>query len=430
MLQAKAQKKWTLEDCIQYALDNNLQVKRTQLQADINSNNYLQSKINVAPNLNGSIGRSYNYGRQIDPFTNNFISNNTVNDDYGITTNLNIFNGLQSYNNIKKSEYSMLAAIQNVKKQKVELTLDVATDYLDILFKKELLTVNENQMEVAALQAARTKKLVDAGSSARGDYLEMQSQLASEKLNVTNAKNDLKVSYLNLTQLLDLDSTAGFEIVVPDTVDPQIEQNLPSTGEIYQAALEKLPYIKQAEYQLKTTEYNLAIQKGRRSPQIYFSSGWGTGYSSYYKDASGNTYPYGNQLRGNSNTNLRIGVSIPIFNRWEVNNAISNAKIQVSDAQYSLDQSKQQLYKEIQQAHNNAVSAREKFYSATEAVNSYKESFHYTEQKYDVGMVNSVDYNIAKNNYIKAESDLLRAKYQYIFYVKILDYYQGESLTL
>ena len=318
----------------------------------------------------------------------------------------------------------------NMERQKVELTLNIATAYLDILFKEELLEVNKNQMEVTSLQAERTKKLVEAGSSAKGDYLEMQSQLASEKLNVTNAKNDLNVSYLNLTQLLDLDSTEGFEIVVPDTINANINLDLTPAADIYQEALTNLPYIKQAEYNLKSTEYNLAVQQGRRSPQVYFSTSWGTGYSSTLTDNTGNFVPYSDQINGNKNTNVSIGVSIPIFNRGEINNSISNAKIQVYDAKYSLDQTKQQLYKEIQQAHNDAVAARDRFYSATEAVNSYKESFHYTEQKYNVGMVNSVEYSIAKNNYIKAESELLRAKYQYIFSAKILDFYRGKSLSL
>lgn len=426
-LQAKSQKKWSLEDCINYALDNNLQVKRTKLQANISGNNYVQARINLAPNLNASFDRNYSYGRGLDPQSNEYTTQNYYGDDYYISSDLTLFNGLQGYNNIKKNEYAMLAAVQNVERQKVELTLNIAKAYLDILFKKELLEVNKNQMEIASKQAERTKKLVEAGSSAKGDYLEMQSQLASEKLNVTNAKNDLNVAYLNLTQLLDLDSTGGFEIVVPDTIDPNINLDLTPTAEIYQQAISNLPYIKQSEYELKSQEYNLFVQKGLRSPKITLNSNWTTRFSTSLLDNKGLTYSDQFNL---PNTVVGISVSIPIFNRWQVNNAISNAKIQVSDAQYSLDQTKQQLYKEIQQSHNDAVAARARFYSATEAVNSYKESFHYTEQKYNVGLVNSVEYSIAKNNYIKAESELLRAKYQYIFSVKILDFYKGKSLTL
>jgi outer membrane protein len=161
---------------------------------------------------------------------------------------------------------------------------------------------------------------------------------------------------------------------------------------------------------------------------LYVRGSWGTGFSSYGKDSLG--ISYSDQLDGNSNSTLLLGISIPIFNNWQVNNNISNAKVRLYDAEYSLDQVKQQLYKSIQQSYNDAISASEKYNSAIEAVNSYKESFHYTEQKFNVGIVNSVEYNIAKNNFIKAESDLLQAKYEYIFAVKILDFYRGIPITL
>ncbi len=421
-------KVWTLEDCINHAHANNLQIKRTELQSEIADNNYLQSKLNIAPDLNAGATRTYNFGRQIDPYTNDFIQSNTINDNFGVSANLDVFNGLQTFNNIKKNEYVMLASIQNVEKEKVEITLNIASDYLNILFAEELLQINKNQMEITSLQVDRTGKLVDAGSSAKGDLLEIQAQLASEKLNVTNSQNNLNLAYLNLTQLLDLDSVQGFAVIMPDTVEPDLTKIVPSAGEVYNDAITYLPHIKSAEYELRSYERDLAIQKGRRSPRLYLTGSWGTGLSSYAKDSLG--FSYADQFDGNSNSTLLLGISIPIFNNWYVNNSISNAKVRVYDAEYSLDQVKQQLYKSIQQAHNEAISASEKFNSAIEAVNSYRESFHYTEQKYNVGIVNSVEYNIAKNNFIKAESDLLQAKYQYIFAVKILDFYRGIPITL
>ncbi len=419
---------WTLEDCINYAHANNLQIKRTELQSEIADNNYFQSKLNIAPDLNAGASRTYNFGRQIDPFTNDFIQSNTLNDNFGVSANLNLFNGLQTFNNIKKNEYIMLASIQNVEKEKIEITLNIASAYLNILFAEELLQINMNQMKVTELQVDRTTKLVDAGSSAKGDLMEIQAQLASEKLNVTNAQNNLNLAYLNLTQLLDLDSVSGFEIILPDTVEPDLTSPIATAGEVYNDALTYLPHIKGAEYELMSYERDLAIQKGRRSPQLYVNGTWGTGFSSYFKDTLG--ISYSDQLDGNANSTLLLGISVPIFNNWYVNNAISNAKVRVYDAEYSFDQVKQQLYKNIQQSHNDALSASEKYNSSIEAVNSYRESFHYTEQKYNVGIVNSVEYNIAKNNYIKAESDLLQAKYEYIFAVKILDFYRGIPITL
>ncbi len=455
-VQAFSQKKWTLEDCINYAHANNLQIKRQELQAKVANVDLLQSYTNILPDLNGNISRNYGFGRQIDPFTNDFILNNSISDNYSVTSNISLFNGLQNYNNIRSNQYASLAAIQNVEKEKIENTFNISSAYLEILFQKELLEVAKNQKEVTVLQVDRTQKLVDAGNVAKGDLLEIQAQLANENLIVTNTQNQLNLSILNLSQLLDLDSTSNFDIVVPDTIDPNIAKDIPSVSLVYNDALEYLPHVKSAEYLLKSYEKQLAIQKGRRSPMLYLSGSIYTGYSDQRTLVNTNDfseqeigyiqgnpsqivvspsygvsdYSYSQQFNDNIAQSLSIGLSIPILNRWEVNNGISRARIQMEDSKFELDQVKQQLYKNIQQAHNDAISAREKYNSAIEAVKSNKESFHYTEQKFSVGMVNSVEYNIAKNNYIKAESDLLQAKYEYIFAAKILDFYRGIPITL
>jgi len=424
-IQGRSQTKWSLEDCINYALTNNIQVKRQMLQADLSKNNFVQSKLNVLPNLNAGINRTYSFGRYFDPKANSIFENNSTTDSYSVNADIALFAGLQNYNNIKMNEFSMLAKLQDVEKEKIQLTLNIASAYLDILFKKELLQVSKSQLGITDLQVDRTKKLVNAGSLAKGDLLVIQAQLASEKLNVTNAQNDLKLSYLNLTQFLDLDSVGGFEIAFQDTISTNFISPISSEMDVYYKALEFLPQIKSAEYQLKSYEKGLDIQKGKLSPVLYANGSYGTGYSSNLTGKN-----YSDQLNLNKNQTVGVGLSVPIFNKWQVENGISNAKVQVNDAEYQLYQLKQQLYKEIQQAHNNAVSSREKYNSAIEAVNSLKESFNYTEQKFNVGLVNSVEYNIAKNNYIKAESDLLQAKYQYIFSVKILDFYKGIPISL
>jgi len=428
-----SQNPWTLSDCIDYAHTNNIQIKRTQLQAEMARVNLLQSKTNILPDLNGNLNRNYRFGRQVDPYTNEFIQNNSINDNYSLTTNVSLFNGLQNYNNIKSNQFASLAAIQNVEKEKIEKTFEISSAYLMILYQQELLEVARNQMGVTELQVERTHKLVNAGSVAKGDLLEMQAQLANENLNVTNMQNDLQLSILNLVQLLDLDSTGGFSIVVPDTIDPEKMFTIPDVSLVFDEASSYLPHIKVADYQLKSAEKDLLVQKGRRSPMIYMTGSIYTGYSDQrvlYENELPVDYPYGEQFNDNIAQSVSVGISIPILNRWEVNNGISRARILVEDSKFELDQVNQQLYKNIQQAHNDAVSAREKYISAKEAVNSYGESFHYTEQKFNVGIVNSIEYNIAKNNFIKAESELLQAKYEYVFALKILDFYRGIPMAL
>lgn len=425
---------WTLSDCIDYAHANNLQIKRTELQSEMARVNLLQSKTNILPDLNGRISRNYTFGRQVDPFTNEFIQNNSLYDNYSISSSIGIFNGLQNFNNIRSNQYAFMASLQNVEKEKVEKTFEISSAYLAILYQQELLEVAKNQRDITVLQVERSQKLVEAGSVAKGDLLEIQAQLANENLNVTNTNNQLQLSVLNLVQILDLDSTGGFSIVTPDTIDPETMFNIPEVTMVYDEALAYLPHVKYADYQLKSAEKDLLVQKGRRSPTLYLSGSIYTGYSDqrvlYDANNQPMDYPYSDQINDNIAQSISMGISIPILNRWEVNNGISRAKIQVEDSKYQVDQVKQQLYKNIQQAYNDAISAREKYNSAMEAVNSYRESFHYTEQKFNVGIVNSVEYNIAKNNFIKAESELLQAKYEYVFSVKILDFYRGIPITL
>ncbi|MBN2486736.1 MAG: TolC family protein [Bacteroidales bacterium] len=425
---AVAQKTWSLADCINYAHANNLQLKRAELQSQINTNNYFQSQMNILPGVNAGFERSYYFGRHIDVGTNQIIEDNSHSDYLGVQASVNLFTGLGSYNTIKMNKYSMLAGIQDVEKEKVDITLQIALGYLEILFQKELLQVTRNQLNTMQMQVERTQKLVEAGSVARGNLYEIQAQLANEKLNTVNAGNALKVATINLVQLLDLDSVAGFEVDPIDSLNISDYPLLLSETEIYNEALLFLPHLKSAEYKLKAYEQNLKVQKGRYSPTVYANTSLGTRYSSSQENQFGQNYS--RQMDVNFNKTFGLGVNIPIFNKWQVNNAVSNARVSMYDAGYNLEQTKQQLYKEIRQAYYDAVSSGEKHKAAAEAVNSYKEAFVYTEQKYNVGMVNSVEYNIAKNNYIKAESELLQAKFQYIFSIKILDFYRGKPLVL
>jgi outer membrane protein len=426
-----AQKPWSLTDCIDYAHANNLQVKRAQLQADIAGNDLFQSKMNILPSVNASAGRNYTFGHSIDKFTNSFIVDNTVSDDYLLYSEVNLFSGLVNYNAIKANEYNTLSKMQDVEREKIEISFEIATAYLKILFNIELLEVAINQRNVTLMQVDRTEKLVQAGSTAKGDLLEISAQLAAEDLNVTNSKNELNLTYLNLSQILDLDSVNGFEIIVPDSVVPDFSASIVDVNTVYTESLTFLPHIKSAEYKLQAYEKNLAIQKGILYPTLSLGGTWGTGYSDNVINSNTNEiYPYNDQLDLLSSKSISLSLRVPIFNKWEVKNNISNAKINMLDAEVNLDLTKQQLYKEIQQAHNDATSARDKYNSATVAVKSYKEAFGYTEQKFSVGIVNTVEYNIAKNNFIRAESDLLQAKYEYVFALKILDFYRGIPLSL
>jgi outer membrane protein len=274
--------------------------------------------------------------------------------------------------------------------------------------------------------------MLEVGNVAQGEFLQIKAQEANDKTSLINAENNLGIAYLDLTQLLDLDSVGGFDVVVPANIEVELLSALETVPNIYTLALGSMPQIKSAEYTLKSAEKELSMAWGQVSPSVSLGGSLGTFYSTAAVDpASPDTrYLVKDQFSDYYSKQFNIGVSIPIFNRLQVKNSISNARLQLNDTHLQLDIAKMALYKEVQQAHADASAAREKYYSSVEAVKYNEEAFKYTSQKLEVGLVNSVDYNIAQNNLISAKSSMLQAKYEYIFKLKILDLYMDKPIVL
>jgi len=423
---------WSLEKCIFYAIDNNIQVKQMELGSEFNSNTLLQSKLGALPNLNAGATHSWSFGRALDETTYEFTKDQTViSDNIYLSSTVTLFNGLQTLNTIKQSKYDLMASLQDVDKIKNDISLSIALAYLQILLNMELLEVTNNQLEITNLQIERTNQLVEAGSLAQGSLLEIQAQAAAEELQQVNAQNQLDISYLTLTQLLELDSVGNFEIEIPDLPLPEEKFLLESINDIYSDAERILPQVKSADYQLKSSETGLNIAKGARIPILSFTGSYGTRYSNILtKPIIGGDYPFGDQFRDNSTYGVQFNLTVPIFNGWQTNTMISNAKISVLNSMYNLESTKNILYKEIQQAYADAVASLKKYRASEKAVSSMEESFRYTEQKFNVGLVTSVDYNTSKNQLTSTQSDLLQSKYEYIFKTKVLEFYRGLPLNL
>jgi outer membrane protein len=431
-----AQKVWKLEDCIQYAFDNNLVIKQQVINTEYNSNILQQSKINLAPDLNAGSAYGFSWGRALDQTTYEFTEDQRIMSlNMNLNTSMTLFSGFQQLNTVKQNEFNLLASLQDLERFKNDIALAIAAAFLQILFNTELVGIAESQLEITQLQVNRTQKLVEAGSLARGALLEIQAQAASEELNVINAKNQLDISYLNLTQLLDLDSVGDFTIEIPEFGDIAAKEILLSVNSVYNEALTVMPQIKSYEYQLASSEKGLAIAKGARMPSVNLSNSLSTGYSDIrerFNPAIGEfePYPFPDQIQDNRSTNLSLSLRIPIFNGWMVNTNISNARLGVMNSRLLLETERNNLYKDIQQAHADAVAAQKKYLATQQALTSMEESFMYTEQKFEVGLVNTVDYNAEKNRLTRTQSDLLQAKYDYIFKMKILQFYRGIPLTL
>lgn len=434
------QKDWSLEECIKYALDNNIQIKQQIIQTEYQQNALDLSKLKLLPTLNGTASHNYSFGRALDQTTYQYTNNEKiVSDNFYFGGSLNLFNGLQNYNTIKRSRYDLLASKEDLKNISDNIALTVALDYLQILLNKELVSSTGNQLDITVQQIEKTKKLVEAGSVARGNLLQIEAQAAQEEMQLITLQNQLDISVLNLTQLLELKSPEGFTVFVPQI---SIDTNAVVTGtvsETFDIAAGMRPEIKGSEYRLTASEYDSKIAKGTRSPRLSLSNTFSTGYSDIRKrllsvdPVSGpvyGKYSFAAQINDNINYGVGFNLNIPILNGWQVNKNIANARLAMENSRYALEASKKQLYKSIQQAYADATAALKKYAASMKAVTSAEESFRYTEQKFNVGMITPVDYNQAKSQLLTAQSDMSQAKYEFIFKTKVLDFYKGAPLNL
>lgn len=432
-LQVNAQKTWTLEDCINYALENNLQIKQSALTSESYEKDLLQKKLDVLPNLNGGASSSWGWGRSPNPQTNIYTIENTNQQFFSMSSGVTLFNGLQKYNAIKKAQLDFMASMYDSDKMRDDISLMIAGAYLQILFSKELVKTAEDQADITNQQIARTEKLVDAGTLARGDLLEIESQGAMEEVNLINSKNQRNLAYLDLIQLLDLPASEPFEVEIPDIEilqDPEIL----TPGQVFQYAKANLPEVKSAEIRLQSAEKSLAIARGSRSPSIDASGNWSTTVSDQIRkdlmDPDSPTMPFEDQIRNNENKSVSLSLNIPIFNGFQVSNYISQSRIGLDMAQYDLERVENTVRKNVETAYADARAAYKTYKANQKSLTSFTESFKYMEQKFNVGLANSLEYNTAKSQLAKAESDLLSAKYDFVFKTKVLDFYMGKPITL
>ena len=419
----QAQETWSLQKCIDYALENNIQVKQQQLNADYYQNELKQAKYNKLPGVSGSAGNNFSFGRsQVSDGTyQNFNSNTT---SAGVSLSLPVWNGFQLHNAVAKADLDLRARLQDLQKAKDDLILNIAADYLEILFANEILQVAKDQIEVTKLQVDRTTKLVNAGSVARGSLLEIDAQLANEELNQVKAENDLQLAYLNLYQLLELPATQSFNIEKPILPVVTANRSMINSMDVFKNAVQVRPEVKSAEFDLQASQKAVAIAKGNLYPTLSFGADYSNWYNNKYE------INFKDQLKNNESYGFGVSLSVPIFSKFAVRTQISNAKLDVISKELDVQNTKNVLRKEIEQAYINAVASLKKYMASNKAVESMQEAFRYTEEKFNVGMVNSVEYNQAKNNLTSAQSDLAQAKYDYIFRTKILDFYNGIQIEL
>ncbi|CDN31019.1 Outer membrane efflux protein [Mucinivorans hirudinis] len=429
---------WSLEQCIYHAIENNLQVKQAVNNVDANKLNLEQAKFNYLPSLSGSAGYNLSFGRSLDPTTYQFIDSKAVNNfSSSLSLGTQLFAGMSKRYSLQRSELNLMASVQDVQKAANDISVAVAAAYLQILYNKEQVANSQNQLLVIGEQVARTKKLVEAESVPMGALLDLEAQFAAESYNLVNYKNILANSVLNLTQLLELKNNDGFDIEVP-SVDALIGEAPAENVEDINDAAQELPQIKASKLRLEIAQTDIKLAQARLYPTINLGASYGSSFSDarqrpvmtttgqiYYEK-----YPFFDQMGDNANSAIQISMQIPIFNALTARRNVSLAQVSARNTEITMQTAKNQLYKEIQQAYTDATSASSRYESAQASVLSSSQSFDYAQKRFDAGAINAVDYITAKNALLTAQSMMLQAKYEYIFRVKLLDFYKGVPITL
>lgn len=425
---------WSLDQCIDHAIQYNLEVKRQELMMQSTSQDHHQSKMDLLPNLNGQFEHDLGAGRVLDRGTYEWKDASVSQGGLGIQSDVTLFNGLQGFNSMKMNRASYMMSKENLAAMEDNITLQVMTGYLDLLRNQELADVAEKKVEVTRQQVIRMERLVEVGNEAKGKLLEVNAQLSAVKLAYTQAINTREIAKLNLMHIMNLTDQTNFEIEKPLLPDPSSVE-IPELDSVFLYALANLPQIKSAEFGIETQERYLAMQKGQRSPRLYAR---GLYYSNYSDglinpldpDPSNPTmdYPISEQISNNRYGQVSMGLQFPFFNKWQVQTNINKAKIDLQDAEVQYNSAVLLLQQSIQQYHTEAMAAMANYASAQEAVANSDEAYRFAEERFKVGTGTSLELQEARNQLYESASDMISSKYVLIFYTKILDFYMGRDI--
>lgn len=427
---AQEKKVWTLQECIDYALKNNLTVKTNLLNAETSKVNLDQSKFQMLPTLNGGGSFGYNWGRSIDPTTNQFVTDRINSINFQANSSLLLFNGFRLFNFYKQSLVDNEAAAEDFIKAKNDVILNVITLYMSVVFNKELLNNTQSQLATTTQQLERTRRLAEAGSVPRGNVLDLEAQQASNELNVITNENAVNLSLLRLKQALQIQASQGMDIEVPDmnTDNGAIGQ---TADEIYDRAVELMPEIKSAKLRLQSSLYAYKSNRGSYFPRLTIGGNLFTNYSSARDIVTPITpdgYSRSEQLRDNIAKSASLQLQIPIFNGYQTRATVKRSYFNTQQAEINLTSAENTLRQSVETAYNDASASSKTYQSALKLVNARDEAFRMLKQRYDNGAANFVEYQTAENVLFQAKSDLVRAKYDFIFKKKVLDFYQGKPI--
>ena len=419
---AQQVREWSLTDCVQYALAHNLSIKQYEDAAKQQEISLSTSRNSRLPDLNGSIGENFSFGRALTS-DNTYMNRNTQSTNFSVGTSVPIITGGRIPANIKVSRLNLQAALQDYEHARENVALSVVTFYLDAVYQKDMVAVAERQVELSKAQVHRMELLFQNDKASEAELSQIRAAQSNDELTLTQQQNQYMLALLELSQLLELESPEGFDVVRPLVESVKVE-DLPTPDLVYNEALGIKPQIQAEQIRLQSAEKNVLIAKSSLYPTLSFNAGLG---SSYYKTSGFEAKNFGSQLRDNFNQYFGFSLSVPIFNRFAIRNSVRSARLQVHAQQMKLDQTKKTLYKEIQQAYYNAVAAARQCESSDAALSSAGTAFELMQRKYENGKATSTEFQEAKTQYLRAESQQIQSRYTYFFRRKILEFYRGDQ---
>ena len=457
---------WTLEQCIDYAKENNIQIQQAQLNIQSAELTQRDGYYALLPNISGSGFGGYSWGQRLDQYNLAFVNQRTTSVNVSVSGSLLLFSGLQNIYRIKQNKYALEGNRLSYEQAMNDLSLNIANAYLRLTLAKDRLRIAETQIQTTRLQLDRTREIYEAGATNKGELLNVESQLTQEEINLVAAQNEWNAARLSMSVLLNLDNDS-LDVVIPSTdIDNRPDPLLSESAQaIYEKALQMHAGIQSQEYVVKSNKTNIQVAKGAWSPSISLVGSIGSGYSSLSQeitdtnitvtpnnpivlptyggdsvaipmqptisyDFQRRTIPFFQQLPRNRNTQIGISINLPILNRLNNYTNLSRAKISYQNARLELEAQKQNLKNTIQTAYNDALAGYTTYKANKKNEEALHESFNYAQEKFNAGQMNAFDFNQAKNNMNNAEIQSLISKYEYLYRIKILEYYLGKNLKL
>lgn len=407
-----AQVKWTIDDCIAYALENNIGLQRQKLLTEIDRANLAKSKMDVLPDLNLGADARVGFGRSVNPVTNLITFKQNLSNSYSLSSDLTLFSGLSTLNTIEANKFMLKAGLESEKIVKNTLIVNILGAYYQVLYCKGLEDAARMQLELSEKQLLRVTRTVEAGREALSRRYEIESMVSEDKLSYTIAKNNTLKAVTSLKQLLQLEAGTEFDIVMPDLSSAIIETGKVKTDSIYAIASEVLPRLKAINYELLAMKKQLSASKGAVSPRITMGGSVFTGYYEVMSEPLVDQAGFSEQLKNNNSQAVWLSLSIPIFNRYTTGRNIKLAKINMSDAELRLLQERNSLYSDIEVACVDLNSGEDEYFAAYSSLEFNKKSFDAVEKKFEAGLVDVTDFSAANTKLFKAGTEVVRTRLQ------------------